>query len=175
MGSPMKPLSILVVDDHEPTQRVLQLWLEAHGHRVVCASCGNEAYKLLSAQRVDLVITDVLMPDGNGIDLIAKLKKTQPALCILAISGGGPHVTSSSCLQRAHGVGANALLLKPFKQDQLLSAMRYVLGAGDVSEALETARNPVQRQRTIGTVKVFPGVGAEPTPPEPAIRSRETP
>ncbi len=169
----MKRLSILVVDDHEPTQRVLQLWLEAHGHQVVCAASGNEAHRILTSQRLDLLITDVLMPDGNGIDLIAKIKKTQPDLCILAISGGGPHVTSSSCLQRAHNVGANALLLKPFKQDQLVNAMRYVLGHADAlgPDAKATGRP----ERASPGVRVFPGFAEPVATPTPAIRSREAP
>lgn len=171
----MKPLSILVVDDHEPTQRVLQLWLESHGHKVVCAGSGNAAYQLLTTHHVDLVITDVLMPDGNGIDLIAKIKRSQPGLRILAISGGGPHVTSSSCLQRAHTVGANALLLKPFKQDQLLNAMRYVLGGGDITDALQSTRSVSRGEKSIGAVRIFPGVAGDVVPNEPAIPSRERP
>jgi CheY-like chemotaxis protein len=125
----MGPLSILVVDDDAPTQRVLQLWLQLHGHDVSCAGGGHEALGVLDSRHVDLVITDVLMPDGDGIELIVRLKQRQPHLRVLAVSGGGPHLASTTCLERAHAAGAHALLLKPFKQDQLLHAMRYVIGA----------------------------------------------
>lgn len=123
----MKPLSILVVDDDEPTRRVLQLWLKSQGHRVFGARGGTEALEQIGAHPVDIVVTDILMPEGDGIELIKTLKNTRPKLRVLAISGGGPHVTSASCLQRAHRVGAEALLLKPFQPDQLAAAIGHVL------------------------------------------------
>jgi CheY-like chemotaxis protein len=126
----MKPLSILVVDDDEPTRRVLQLWLKSQGHRVFGARGGAEALDQIGAHPVDIVITDILMPEGDGIELIKTLKNTRPKLHVLAISGGGPHVTSASCLQRAHRVGAEALLLKPFQPDQLAAAIGHVLRVG---------------------------------------------
>jgi DNA-binding NtrC family response regulator len=88
---------------------------------------GNEALKLLKKCRFDLVITDVLMPDGGGVELIAQLKKVRSRVRILAISGGGPHVTSPTCLQLAQSVGAHALLLKPFRAEQLLGSIRQIM------------------------------------------------
>lgn len=123
----MNPLSILVVDDHEEIRSLLRQWLESSKHRVECAGSGNEALKRVKDHRFDLVITDVLMPDGSGVDLIAELRKARTKVRILAISGGGPHMTSPSCLQFAQGAGAHALLLKPFRQEQLLSAIQHVL------------------------------------------------
>lgn len=161
----MTPLSILVVDDDAPTQRVLQLWLEVHGHEVSCARGGHEALGVLEMRRVDLVITDVLMPDGDGIELIVKLKKRQPHLRVLAVSGGGPHVTSIRCLEDAHAAGAHALLLKPFKQDQLLHAMRYVL---EPHHEKPIAIAPPVRPR----VRLFAGM-AESSPQEASRLARD--
>jgi CheY-like chemotaxis protein len=127
----MKSLAILVVDDDGPTQRVLQLWLQMHGHQATCVDGGNQALEWLRTHAVDLVITDVLMPDGDGIELIAHMKRARPKIRVLAITGGGPAASSSSCLHRAYLAGAHALLLKPFKQDQLSKAMHYVLGLAD--------------------------------------------
>lgn len=124
----MKPVVILLVDDSEPARRVLQSWLEGRGHRVVTACSGREALAVVESQDVDLVITDVLMPDGDGVELTRTLRKTRPHLGIIAISGGGFNAGTSTCLQRAQQAGAHALLLKPFHQDQLAHAMRYVLG-----------------------------------------------
>jgi DNA-binding NtrC family response regulator len=168
----MKSLSILVVDDDQPTQRVLQLWLELHGHKVICASGGKAALAILAASTVDLVITDVLMPDGNGLDLISKIRQRDDALPVLAISGGGLHVTSATCLQQAHTAGAQALLLKPFKQDQLLNAMRYVLGV-DAIDADEKAPRGQKRART--PIRLFTGMAGETVGATPTLRSREIP
>lgn len=164
----MKSLSILVVDDDEPTQRVLQLWLELHGHAVTCANGGHAALGALRAGTFDLVITDVLMPDGDGLELITNVRRHDPELAVLAISGGGAHVASSTCLQRAHSAGAQALLLKPFKQDQLLNAMRYVLGI-DLT-APEIAR-PSDGGRPTRKMRLFAGMAGEPAEP---LRTRES-
>jgi DNA-binding NtrC family response regulator len=151
----MKPLSVLVVDDDEPTRRVLQLWLQSHGHRATCVDGGNKALEWLRAHEIDLVITDVLMADGNGIDLIGHMKRARPKIRVLAITGGGPEATSSSCLHRAYLAGAHALLLKPFQQDQLSKAMRYVLGLADDYHSDPSDRTVV---KPTPQVRLFAGV-----------------
>ncbi len=163
----MTPLSILVVDDDVPTQRVLQVWLERHGHRVDCADGGHQALTVLETHRMDLVITDVVMPDGDGIELIAELKKRQPHLRVLAVSGGGAHLASTTCLERAHAAGAHALLLKPFKQDQLLHAMLYVL---DHEHHAVDLAHPASHPRP--RVRLFAGM-AENSSLGAALRSRD--
>jgi len=125
----MNRLSILVVDDQKDIRTLLRQWLESFSHRVDCAASGNEAWKLLKNRCFDIVITDVLMPDGGGVELIKQLRKARTQTRILAISGGGPQLTSPTCLEFAHGVGAHALLLKPFRQHQLRDAIDKVLDA----------------------------------------------
>jgi CheY-like chemotaxis protein len=167
----MKPLSILVVDDDPPTLRVLQLWLEVHGHHVVGAASGKQALAVIESRDIDLVITDVLMPDGDGIELIGRLKRLRPHLRVLAISGGGAHMTSATCLQRAYRAGAHALLLKPFKQDQLLNAMRYVIGVDLVGES----RAAPAEGRNRDQVRLFAGMAGDLRPEPVELRSREAP
>jgi CheY-like chemotaxis protein len=168
----MKPLSVLVVDDDSPTQRVLQLWLQTHGHRATCASGGKQALEWLRTHEADLVITDVLMPEGNGIELIAKMKRERPKVRVLAITGGGPQATSSSCLHRAYRAGAHALLLKPFKQDQLATAMHYVLGLADDYHA---EPNDTLEVRPTPQVRLFKGFVEDPSAGLAPLRSREAP
>lgn len=156
----MKPLSILVVDDDGPTQRVLQLWLQAHGYRATCTNGGKAALAWLRAHAVDLVITDILMPDGDGIELITQMRRERPGIRVLAITGGGPQATSSSCLHRAHRAGAHALLLKPFKQDQLTTAMGYVLGLADDYHSM--ADDSLEVRPTRPQVRLFQGIADEP-------------
>ena len=119
----MKPLSILVADDEEKICLLLEEWLKALGHFVAMACNGTEALKLAEKTRFDLVITDVLMPEGDGPKLIEHVKKIQPAARFLAISGGGRYIDSSECLEIAHGFGADAAIMKPFNREQLLEAV----------------------------------------------------
>jgi len=123
----MKSLSVIVADDVEGIQDLVGHWLEESGHVVMCASTGRIASQLLKKQHFDLVITDVLMPDVDGLELILELKHSQPSVRILAISGGGRHVQATDCLKLAKNLGAHALLLKPFNREQLLAAMKLAI------------------------------------------------
>ena len=95
-----------------------------------CASSGEEVSELLRRQPVDLVITDVLMPDGDGLDVIQSLRQTHSAARVLAISGGGRHLQATDCLKFAKGLGADEVLLKPFNREQLLAAVNRITQDG---------------------------------------------
>jgi CheY-like chemotaxis protein len=123
----MKPLSILIVDDEESIRLLVQHWLAAAGHTVVSAGDGKEARDAVRRQQFDLVITDVLMPDVDGLDLIGELKKAQPATRVLAISGGGRYVDGGDCLKMARGLGAHSAVTKPFSWEQLQAGMEQAL------------------------------------------------
>lgn len=112
-------LSILVADDEVGIQNLLVRWLGDRGHSVSCVSNGQDASRMLEQQRFDLVITDVVMPDGDGLELITTLRKAQPEARILAISGGGRYIASDDCLNLARGLGAHAALFKPFNWEQV--------------------------------------------------------
>lgn len=128
---PKGPLRVIVADDVVEIQVVLQAWLNDMGCEVQCASSGHEATKLLRQQHFDLVIADVLMPDGDGLDLIVELRHLQRKTPVLAISGGGRHLQAAQCLKMAQGLGAQEVLLKPFSREQLLSAIRRVTQEGN--------------------------------------------
>jgi len=119
-----RALTIIVADDVEGIQHLVQHWLEDAGHRVFCASTGHEVAALLQRQTVDLVITDVIMPDGDGLEVMLELKRIQPHARVLAISGGGAYLRPHDCLNLAKGLGAHAVLLKPFNRDQLVAAAK---------------------------------------------------
>jgi len=125
----MKPLSVIVADDVEGIQELVEHWLQESGHSVACASTGREASQLLRRKHFDLVITDIIMPDGDGLELILELKHAQPSVHILAISGGGRHLQANDCLKMAKNLGAHALLLKPFNREQLLAAVQLAAPA----------------------------------------------
>lgn len=122
--SDSKRLSVLVVDDSTHIVDFISELLRREGHAVVCARSGREAAVILDSVAVDVLITDVLMPDGDGIELLHRLRRagrTVPR--IVAISGGGRYVDSQNCLTIAAGAGAQVCLKKPFTDIELLSAV----------------------------------------------------
>jgi CheY-like chemotaxis protein len=114
---------ILVVDDEEDIRDVARLLLESEGYSVVCVEDGRSAIREVDKQNFDLVITDMLMPEMDGVELINELRRRDPGQPIMAISGGG-HAPKESYLQIAHLCGAQVLLAKPFNRDQLVRAVR---------------------------------------------------
>jgi DNA-binding NtrC family response regulator len=123
----MKSLSILVADDEDSIRSLLEHFLRHSGHTVVVVANAREACEVMARQVFDLVITDVLMPDGDGLDLITELKKKQPNARILAISGGGRYLEGSDYLKLAKGLGAHTAMMKPFTWQQLQDAMEVAL------------------------------------------------
>jgi DNA-binding NtrC family response regulator len=118
---------ILVVDDEPSIRDLVALVLELDKHDVVTASDGNAALAELNESEFDLVITDLVMPDREGIEIIINLRKTRPELQVIAMSGGG-FGNAGDYLELAAAVGAARTLAKPFTNDQLLKAVRDVLG-----------------------------------------------
>lgn len=119
----MPPLSILLADDEESMRVLVDQLLRAAGHSVTVVNNAREAAEHLRRTTYDLVITDVLMPDGDGVDLIADVKKLQPKARILAMSGGGRYFEGSDYLKLATGLGAHMAIAKPFNWEQLQAAM----------------------------------------------------
>ena len=105
----------------------MTIWLEEAGHVVTHASNGREALRLVMEKPCDLLITDIVMPDGDGWDAIVALNRTRPNTRILAISGGGKHMPSEVALRVAKGVGADGILKKPFRRAQFLTAVDQVM------------------------------------------------
>ncbi|MBL9203184.1 MAG: response regulator [Opitutaceae bacterium] len=123
-----EPLSILVADDEEGIRGLLDHWLSEAGHNVQTADCGQQAVRLLQQEPFDIVITDVVMPDGDGFELIPAIRKIQPEARILAISGGGRYIPGGDCLSLARGLGAHASVIKPFDCGDVLRGVANALG-----------------------------------------------
>src|SRR5690606_23210446 len=118
-STPFQPLAILVVDDVVELRDLVQLWLLNAGHSVTCASDGREVIRLLERQSFDLLITDIIMPDVDGLEVLNLIRKSPNAPRVLAVSGGGHHLVASDCLRLAASLGASATLRKPFNRAQL--------------------------------------------------------
>jgi DNA-binding NtrC family response regulator len=136
----MKSLSILVADDEDSIRSLLEHFLTNGGHSVVAVANARAACQALAERSFDLVITDVLMPEGDGLDLITELKTKQPNARILAMSGGGRYLEGSDYLRLAKGLGAHTAMMKPFTWQQLKAAIEVALAApSDPRTSDETA------------------------------------
>jgi two-component system cell cycle response regulator CpdR len=125
----MKPLAVLVADDVEELRNLLRHWLSEMGHSVTCAANGLEATHHLRRQRYDLIITDVVMPESDGLEVIGEARKTSPESRILAISGGGKFLKEDMCLKLSGSFGAHVLLRKPFNREQFFASVDRALTA----------------------------------------------
>ncbi|MEO6873328.1 MAG: response regulator [Opitutaceae bacterium] len=113
---------ILVIDDEEEICEMTKLLLERSGHEVMITSDSRSASRLLKEHGFDAVITDMLMPDKDGLEVMADLRRNHPGVRIIASSGGG-RVSSDSYLLIARKSGAHALLSKPFTLEELLRCL----------------------------------------------------
>lgn len=123
-----KPLTIFVADDVDEIQELVATWPGELGHAVLRASTGRELIQVVREHSVDLVITDLVMPGGDGLDAILWINQISPGTRILAISGGGPRMPADAGLRLAKGIGADEILLKPFDRRKLLAAVSRVTG-----------------------------------------------
>ncbi len=113
-------MQILIVDDNDELRELLRLILESAGHEIVEAANGKIALDLLKTTPVELVITDIIMPEMEGIDLIRMIRTIYPDVRIIAISGGGK-IDPNVCLNIAGKLGADRILQKPFGKSTILS------------------------------------------------------
>jgi CheY-like chemotaxis protein len=113
---------VLVADDVAEITELVGHWLESEGHRVTRASSGREVIEWVQKRAFDIVITDIVMPDGDGWDAILAVGRQRPETRIIAISGGGNLMPVEACLRVAKGVGADVVLKKPFGKSDFLAA-----------------------------------------------------
>jgi len=118
--------AILVIDDEPLVRSTIRFGLERAGHRVAEAPDGRVGKEMFERQRYDLVITDIIMPEEEGIATIRALKRRDPGIKILAISGGG-RSANSDFLEAAAKLGADATLPKPFTAEELLGTVNALL------------------------------------------------
>lgn len=118
---------VLVVDDEARIRKVLELILTGLEHDVLTCVDGRAALVAIDQASVDAVITDLIMPNMDGIELLRSLKESHPRLPVLAMAGGGPYDTRV-LLRTAELLGAVATLEKPFSRREVAQAMERALG-----------------------------------------------
>lgn len=118
---------ILVIDDDEDVRRAIRRLLESAGHEVVEAPDGKIGMRRFREQPTDLVVTDLFMPEQEGLETIRELKRFSQDIKILVVTGAAPGSTLDFRAQ-ATMLGAGATLGKPFTRDELLGAVDALLG-----------------------------------------------
>jgi CheY-like chemotaxis protein len=118
---------ILLVDDEAQLRQMIKTLLERAGYTVMEACNGREASQILEQWTPGLVLTDIVMPEKEGFELIRDLRRNHSNIRIIAMSGGA-RIGSQTYLRIAEGLGADYILAKPFLRQDLLSAIEKVLG-----------------------------------------------
>ena len=117
---------ILLVDDDEKILELMSEIIEDLGHSPVSAKSGKEAFGVLQNQQIDLTITDIVMPDIDGMQVISHIRSHYPGMKVIAMSGGakaGP----DSYLPLAKTLGADLVIEKPFSLDELSSEIEALI------------------------------------------------
>jgi CheY-like chemotaxis protein len=131
--------NILIVDDEPDVRDAVKRVLDRAGYTVHTTDSAAEAMAELERTRTDVVITDIIMPKIDGVQLIESIRKLFPAVRIIAISGGGNFgiaayqpqaITTTAYLASAEQAGAHLALTKPFESIDLIQAIEKVLGVG---------------------------------------------
>lgn len=111
---------ILIVDDEALIREGLEMALKLEGYMVEVADNGQDAIHKIELFRPDVVVTDIIMPDKDGIELVLSIRKFDKNIRIIAISGGG-RISANDHLRMARQLGANSILAKPFSINELVS------------------------------------------------------
>ncbi len=124
--------AVLVLEDNEAYRTLISEVLTQAGFDVSSAPDGRRVSTILRERRIDLIITDVSMPERDGLETLTELRYSHPHLPVIAISGDVP-LNRDLFLNLAAKLGAARVLAKPFKMDQLLTIAREALAAGNAS------------------------------------------
>jgi DNA-binding response OmpR family regulator len=115
------PVHVLIVDDSQRMVALLERWLERQGFQVTGVTTVQGALATLATHAMDWVITDVMLPTGDGMDILACARTQQPQAKVIVMTAFGSEATR----QRALTLGAHAFLSKPFSREELLGALSH--------------------------------------------------
>ena len=115
-----KDLTILIVDDEAGLRKALRFDFKRGGFNVLDAACGKDAFEIVKTQKVDVVLTDVRMPNGDGIELLDNIKAMNPDVPVVMFITGFADIS----MEDAYNKGADAVFAKPFDRKKLLAAVK---------------------------------------------------
>jgi CheY-like chemotaxis protein len=117
---------VLIIDDDETIRSVFSRFLTGKGFEVVVAADGRQGLRMLEGKTFDLVITDIMMPETDGLEVVMAIRGKEPSIPVIAISGG-MHAMPMDFLPMAKKFGAKEVLYKPVELDDLLSAVERAI------------------------------------------------
>jgi len=123
---------LLIVEDDAEMRDLLRKVLEKEGYRISVAGDGREAIASLSRKPYDLVVTDMLMPDDGGLELLRAIRQTHPTLPVIIITAFGDWGSYSRALE----LGAAAFISKPLKMAELIAAIQTALAGRGAGQAV---------------------------------------
>ena len=130
---------ILLIDDDAAVRHMLRLTLTHFGHTVIEARDGKEGLELFERSNADLVLTDIVMPEKEGLEVLMELRKKHPAVKVIAMSGGDRKGVAGY-LQMATLLGAARVLNKPFSNKVLMAAIFELLAEPETPAAPDGAK-----------------------------------
>ena len=142
------PTLLIIEDDHHILLMIKRM-LEPLGYEIKLASDGKEGLDMFHKFDVDLVITDIIMPEKEGLEIIRDMRRERPNLQIIAMSGGGK-ISADNYLETAKIFGAAKILEKPFTRKQMVSAVQDLLGEpknGGGSQGKPGAGNDLEKEQ----------------------------
>lgn len=118
---------ILIMDDDAAVRTALKKLLQQEGHEITEAQNAAEGAKIYSVSTLDLIITDLLMPERDGVEALLELRSQYPDIKTIVISGDAPEF-----LPIVEDLGANRTIAKPFKNQDVLTAVRELLAENQI-------------------------------------------
>lgn len=118
---------ILIIDDNEQVRQVMTSYLEHDKHQITVAIDGKQGIAQLQSQTFDLVITDIIMPEQDGFEVLMWLKTQARHPKVIAVSGGSPSLDMNYLITTAQRLSADKVLQKPLDFETLTTAVRELL------------------------------------------------
>lgn len=120
---------VLLIEDDDTDRAILNRWLAKAGHEVAEAEDGKSGMKRCDALHPDVVVTDIFMPEADGIETTMRIVRSGWTKGVIAISGGGRMIGGACYLRHAKILGAREALRKPVDREALLQAVEAIAGA----------------------------------------------
>jgi DNA-binding response OmpR family regulator len=122
-------LRALAVDDEPGLLKMMTLALEQTGYAVTAVGDGTAARRLIQQERFDLLVTDIFLPDVDGLQLITLLRQVRPETKVIVVSAGGTYSASPFAMTMAKKMGVQKVLNKPFEAAELVQTITELNGA----------------------------------------------